>query len=80
MESVGKDEPQYEYRDRLRTWLVKRIQSDKIPGLRWLTDDKTVFRMPWKHAGRQDYNLDDDSQIFKVSFVLKKLKVSFLNS
>ena len=68
--TVGKnDEPQYEYRDRLRTWLVKRIESSKIPGLRWLTEDKTVFRMPWKHAGRQDYNLDDDSQIFKVSWL-----------
>jgi len=23
--------------------------------------------MPWKHAGRQDYNLEEDSKIFMVS-------------
>jgi len=34
-----------------------------VPGLKWLNDEKTVFRMPWKHAGRQDYNLED-SKIF----------------
>lgn len=54
---------EYEYRDRLRTWLVKMIDSGEVPGLKWLNDEKTVFRMPWKHAGRQDYNLED-SKIF----------------
>lgn len=54
---------EYEYRDRLRTWLVKMIDSGDVPGLKWLNDEKTIFRMPWKHAGRQDYNLED-SKIF----------------
>lgn len=62
----SKENPQYEYRDRLRTWLTKQVDSGNIPGLHWLTDEKNVFRMPWKHAGRQDYSLDDDSQIFKA--------------
>ncbi|CAK8671124.1 unnamed protein product [Clavelina lepadiformis] len=53
-----------EYRDRLRTWLIKMIHSETIPGLRWENDEKTIFRMPWKHAGRQDYNLEEDSKIF----------------
>lgn len=53
-----------EYRDRLRTWLVKMIDSDTIPGLCWENEEKTIFRMPWKHAGRQDYNLEEDSKIF----------------
>lgn len=68
--STSVDEPQYEYRDRLRTWLVKKIDSNEVPGLHWLTDKKNIFRMPWKHAGRQDYDLDNDSKIFKVSFSL----------
>ena len=37
--------------------------SGDVPGLKWLNDEKTIFRMPWKHAGRQDYNLED-SKIF----------------
>ena len=41
--------------------------SNQIQGLHWLSEEKNIFRMPWKHAGRQDYNLDDDSKIFKVS-------------
>ena len=41
--------------------------SGTVPGLSWENDEKTVFRMPWKHAGRQDYNLEEDSKIFMVS-------------
>ncbi|CBY16380.1 unnamed protein product, partial [Oikopleura dioica] len=37
--------------------------SGDVPGLTWLNEDRTIFRMPWKHAGRQDYNLED-SKIF----------------
>uniref|UniRef100_H2YMS0 IRF tryptophan pentad repeat domain-containing protein n=1 Tax=Ciona savignyi TaxID=51511 RepID=H2YMS0_CIOSA len=53
-----------EYRDRLRTWLIKMIESGTIPGLEWENGEKSIFRMPWKHAGRQDYNLEEDSKIF----------------
>ncbi|XP_039270408.2 uncharacterized protein LOC120345081 [Styela clava] len=53
-----------EYRDRLRTWLIKMIDSGTIPGLYWENEEKTIFRMPWKHAGRQDYSLEEDSRIF----------------
>lgn len=41
----------------------KFIFSADIPGLTWLNKEKNIFRMPWKHAGRQDYNLED-SKIF----------------
>ena len=40
--------------------------SGSIPGLLWENNEKTIFRMPWKHAGRQDYNLEEDSKIFMV--------------
>jgi len=63
MDSV-KEEASPEYRDRLRTWLVKMINSGTIPGLAWENQENTIFRMPWKHAGRQDYNLEEDSKIF----------------
>ncbi|CAG5082114.1 Oidioi.mRNA.OKI2018_I69.PAR.g10034.t1.cds [Oikopleura dioica] len=61
--SLGTGSHEYEYRDRLRTWLEKMIDGGDVPGLTWLNEDRTIFRMPWKHAGRQDYNLED-SKIF----------------
>ena len=42
---------------------VKFQFSAAVPGLKWLNEEKNIFRMPWKHAGRQDYNLED-SKIF----------------
>ena len=41
--------------------------SGNIPGLCWENKEQTIFRMPWKHAGRQDYNLEEDSKIFMVN-------------
>ena len=42
---------------------LKSQFSAAVPGLKWLNEEKNIFRMPWKHAGRQDYNLED-SKIF----------------
>jgi hypothetical protein len=36
------------------------------PGLIWENDEKSMFRIPWKHAGKQDYNQEIDASIFKV--------------
>ncbi|MGH0114642.1 UNVERIFIED_CONTAM: hypothetical protein FKN15_031784 [Acipenser sinensis] len=52
---------------KLRQWLIEQIDSGKYPGLVWESDDKTIFRIPWKHAGKQDYNRDEDAALFKVS-------------
>ena len=43
--------------------ILKFQFSAAVPGLKWLNEEKNIFRMPWKHAGRQDYNLED-SKIF----------------
>lgn len=32
----------------------------------WDDDAKTMFRIPWKHAGKQDFRKDEDAAIFKV--------------
>ncbi|KAK1172465.1 interferon regulatory factor 4-like isoform X2 [Acipenser oxyrinchus oxyrinchus] len=50
---------------KLRQWLIEQIDSGKYPGLVWESDDKTIFRIPWKHAGKQDYNRDEDAALFK---------------
>lgn len=52
---------------RLRQWLIEQIDSSMYPGLIWETEEKSMFRIPWKHAGKQDYNQEVDASIFKVS-------------
>ncbi|XP_055364056.1 interferon regulatory factor 9 isoform X2 [Betta splendens] len=51
---------------RLRSWIVEQISSGKFPGLVWDDDAKTMFRIPWKHAGKQDFRKDEDAAIFKA--------------
>lgn len=53
---------------KLRQWLIDQIDSGNYPGLVWENDEKTIFRIPWKHAGKQDYNREEDAALFKVSF------------
>ncbi|XP_057609707.1 interferon regulatory factor 8 [Chionomys nivalis] len=56
---------------RLRQWLIEQIDSSLYPGLIWESDEKTMFRIPWKHAGKQDYNQEVDASIFKAWAVFK---------
>lgn len=51
---------------RLREWLIAQIDSGKYAGLTWENEDKTMFRIPWKHAAKQDYSLNEDAALFKV--------------
>ncbi|KAM3877392.1 interferon regulatory factor 8 [Diretmus argenteus] len=56
---------------RLKQWLVEQIQSGQYSGLQWEDDSHTMFRIPWKHAGKQDYNQEVDASIFKAWAVFK---------
>ncbi|XP_040266707.1 interferon regulatory factor 8 [Bufo gargarizans] len=56
---------------RLRQWLIEQIDSSLYPGLVWENDSKTLFRIPWKHAGKQDYNQEVDASIFKAWALFK---------
>lgn len=51
---------------KLRQWLIDQIDSGKYPGLVWENDEKSIFRIPWKHAGKQDYNREEDAALFKL--------------
>ena len=51
---------------KLRQWLIDQIDSSIYPGLVWENEEKSIFRIPWKHAGKQDYNRDEDAALFKV--------------
>lgn len=57
---------------RLRQWLIEQIDSGMYPGLIWENDEKSMFRIPWKHAGKQDYNQEVDASIFKVKIQPKE--------
>lgn len=52
---------------RLKQWLIEQINSNIYNGLLWEDENRTMFRIPWKHAGKQDYNQEVDASIFKVS-------------
>ncbi|XP_030629900.1 interferon regulatory factor 4a [Chanos chanos] len=56
---------------KLRQWLIDQIDSGEYPGLVWENDEKTIFRIPWKHAGKQDYNREEDAALFKAWALFK---------
>ncbi|XP_065098772.1 interferon regulatory factor 9 [Paramisgurnus dabryanus] len=51
---------------RLRSWIVEQVNSGKYRGLEWDNPEKTMFRIPWKHAGKQDFRSEEDAAIFKA--------------
>nr|UCK81527.1 interferon regulatory factor-like protein [Arenicola marina] len=50
-------------RQRLRPWLEAMIDRGNIPGLQWMDQDRSRFRIPWKHGGKQDWT-PENSRIF----------------
>ncbi|CAJ1048799.1 interferon regulatory factor 8 [Xyrichtys novacula] len=56
---------------RLKQWLMEQIDSAQYSGLQWEDESRTLFRIPWKHAGKQDYNQEIDASIFKAWAVFK---------
>ncbi|XP_034416010.1 interferon regulatory factor 9 isoform X2 [Cyclopterus lumpus] len=51
---------------KLRSWIVEQVSGGKYAGVVWDDDSKTMFRIPWKHAGKQDFRQDEDAAIFKA--------------
>lgn len=51
----------------MKEWLIAQIESGRYKGLCWENDDKTMFRIPWKHASKKDYKQTADAALFKVS-------------
>ncbi|KAM5235499.1 interferon regulatory factor 9 [Ctenodactylus gundi] len=56
---------------RLRTWVVEQVSSGRFPGVCWDDEAKTMFRIPWKHAGKQDFREDQDAAFFKAWAIFK---------
>ena len=60
VEPLDSDRP-----ERMRDWLVRMINSGQFPGLKWLDQEKMVFRVPWIHAKKRDYNQERDAALFR---------------
>ena len=60
VDPVDSDRP-----ERMRDWLVRMINSGQFPGLRWLDKEKVIFRVPWIHAKKRDYNQERDAALFR---------------
>ncbi|XP_040432256.1 interferon regulatory factor 4-like isoform X2 [Cygnus olor] len=56
---------------RLKEWLIAQIDSGRYPGLRWEDGRRTLFRIPWKHAAKQDYRQQQDAALFRAWAVYK---------
>ncbi|XP_072451101.1 interferon regulatory factor 2 isoform X1 [Chiloscyllium punctatum] len=52
-------------RMRMRPWLEEQINSNKIPGLKWLNKEKMIFQIPWMHAARHGWDVEKDAPLFK---------------
>nr|KAF6387080.1 interferon regulatory factor 9 [Myotis myotis] len=56
---------------KLRNWVVEQVESGQFPGVCWDDEAKTMFRIPWKHAGKQDFREDQDAAFFKAWAIFK---------
>ncbi|XP_077411332.1 interferon regulatory factor 10 isoform X2 [Vanacampus margaritifer] len=54
------------HKSHLKEWLVAQVESGAYEGLCWEDRDKTMFRIPWKHAAKKDYKQTDDAALFKA--------------
>lgn len=52
-------------RMRMRPWLEEQINSDSIPGLKWLNKEKKIFQIPWMHAARHGWDVEKDAPLFR---------------
>ncbi|KAM9855860.1 interferon regulatory factor 10 [Aulostomus maculatus] len=55
----------------LKEWLIAQVESGHYEGLCWEDEDKTMFRIPWKHAAKKDYKQTEDAALFKAWAVYK---------
>ncbi|KAJ0061482.1 hypothetical protein NL108_005296 [Boleophthalmus pectinirostris] len=53
-------------REKMRPWLERQINSNTVSGLNWINKEKNMFSIPWKHAARHGWTMDQDASLFKM--------------
>lgn len=53
-------------------WLKKEIKSGKHKGLSWVDERRQIFRIPWVHASRRQYQINNDASLYKSWAKFKK--------
>jgi len=56
---------------RLRLWLEGLLNRRDILGLQWIDEAKTMFRISWKHRGKQDWS-PEHGRLFMVRAFLSQ--------
>ena len=51
---------------RMRPWLEIALNEGKFPGVEWLDEETKTFRLPWKHASRNGWQLGTDASLFRA--------------
>ena len=46
-------------------WLKKEIDNGEHKNLRWIDEKEGIFSIPWVHASRRQWNIDDDASLYK---------------
>ena len=49
----------------LPKWLRMQIDSRKYNGVKWVSREKLIFSIPWKHASSNKWTLQNDAALFK---------------
>ena len=45
-------------------WLMNEINSGKHKGLMWLDEKKQTFSIPWVHASRRQWKIENDASLY----------------
>ncbi|KAJ8318486.1 hypothetical protein KUTeg_003577 [Tegillarca granosa] len=52
-------------RQRMKPWLIEKLNSNKIDGFQWVNKDQKSFRIPWRHGSRHGWNIRRDAGLFE---------------
>ncbi|CAH1270423.1 IRF8 [Branchiostoma lanceolatum] len=53
-------------RKRLRKFLLEHLERNDVQGLTWVDRSQGIFRIGWRHAGRDGYDPEVDGMIFRL--------------
>ncbi|XP_078607778.1 interferon regulatory factor 8-like [Branchiostoma floridae x Branchiostoma japonicum] len=53
-------------RKRLRKFLLEHLEWNDVTGLTWIDRSQGIFRIGWRHAGRDGYDPEVDGMIFRL--------------